>query len=270
MAAAVAVLALAAAAAADMRVYKPRHRLAAELLPLAEVALAGDGSAAVDAGTNSLVLLGPAPALARAVALLEQQDRALRNVVVHYESRRAADLESQGIRVAWQASAGAARVGNVIAPDRDSFVAVAPEAARDRGRGGTQGVLRILEGQTGRIAAGVEVPVTTRSIDRRGVRETTSFVTAATGFEVTPRPLADGRVHLEFAPYEERIGGSLHAGPVVERSGAASSITVAPGETVILGGLARETSARGDDTFSGSSDRSARDEQLLMVRVELE
>jgi type II secretory pathway component GspD/PulD (secretin) len=267
---ALAVLGMAAAAAADMRVYKPRHRLASELLPLAEVALAGEGSVAADAGTNSLVLMGPAGALARAVALLEQQDRALRNVVVHYESRRAADLESQGIRVAWQASAGAARVGNVIAPERDSFVAVAPEAAVDRGQGGTQGVLRILEGQTGRIAAGVEVPVTTRSIDRRGLRETTSFVTAASGFEVTPRPLADGRVHLEFAPFEERIAGSTHAGPVVQRSGAASSITVAPGETVALGGLAREASAQGDDAFSGRSDRHTRDEQLLLVRVELE
>jgi type II secretory pathway component HofQ len=270
MAVAAAVLTLAAAAAADMRVYEPRHRLAAELLPLAEVALAGEGSAAADPGTNSLVLLGPAPALARAVALLEQQDRALRNVVVHYESRRAVDLETQGIRVVWQASAGAARVGNVILPERDSFVAVAPEAARDRGRGGTQGVLRILEGQTGRIAAGVEVPVTTRSIDRRGVRETTSFVTAASGFEVTPRPLADGRVHLEFAPFEERFGASLHTGPVVERSGAASNITVAPGETVALGGLARDASSRGEDAFSGGSDRTAREEQLLLVRVELE
>src|SRR5262249_42676935 len=56
-------LVLARPAAADSVVYRPRSRLAEELLPLADAALAGEGRAVVDPGTNSLVLLGPRPAL---------------------------------------------------------------------------------------------------------------------------------------------------------------------------------------------------------------
>ena len=40
-----------------MELYRPKHRLAEELLPLAQTALAGEGNAAVDAGTNSLLLV---------------------------------------------------------------------------------------------------------------------------------------------------------------------------------------------------------------------
>ena len=107
---------LAAGAGAGDRtlaVYDPQHRSAAELLPLARVALGGEGEAMVDAGTNQLVLVGNERALAETVALLRKQDRAPRSVVLRYESERLDSLEARGLRVDWNVDAGAVRVGNV-------------------------------------------------------------------------------------------------------------------------------------------------------------
>ena len=258
----------AAVAGADTLVYKPRSRLAEELLPLAQAALAGEGNAVVDPGTNSLVLLGPGPALARARALLEQQDQALRNVVVHYESRRASELTSSGVRVAWQVAGGGVRVGNVFLPGAGNAVALRPEASQGREYGGSQGMLRVLEGQPARISAGVEVPVTTRSVSPWGVQSNTALVQAESGFEVVPRVLGDGRVRLDVSPFDARVAGGRPGQPVIERSGGATSVVVAPGERAAIASLAGSRSTSGSG-LSGGGTASSSDEVLLLVWVEL-
>jgi type II secretory pathway component GspD/PulD (secretin) len=262
--------AFATQAAAESRVYRPQQRLASELLSLAEAALAGEGRAVADAGTNSLVLVGPAAALARALELLAAQDRALRNVVVHYESQRVDELASEGVRVDWQVVAGDLRVGNLLRPARDSSVSVRPEAGSGRVRGGSQGMLRVLEGQSGRIAAGVELPVTLRTRTAFGVREESSLVEVASGFEVTPHVMGDGRVRLDLAPFDDRVAGSVAGGPVVRRSGSQTSITLAPGEKIAIGGLARDSASERGDLTSGTRNERAREENVTVVWVELD
>ena len=66
-------LAAARAEGPAVEVYKVANRTAAELLPLAETAMAGEGSAALDAGTNSIVLLGPRSAVERTLARKERK-----------------------------------------------------------------------------------------------------------------------------------------------------------------------------------------------------
>jgi hypothetical protein len=261
----------AAPAAADSVVYRPQQRLASELLPIAQAALAGEGTAAADAGTNSLVLVGPGPALDRTLELLAQQDRALRNVVVHYESRRLDELVGEGVRVDWQVVAGELRIGNLVLPRRDSVVALRPEAGRAREQGGVQGMLRVLEGQPGRIAAGVDLPVTTRTRTPFGVREDTTVVPVASGFEVIPHLMGDGRVRLDIAPFDDRVAGRVgDGGAVVERSGSETSITLAPGERVALGSLVRDSSSSRGDLLSGFGSERAREERVMVVWAELD
>jgi type II secretory pathway component GspD/PulD (secretin) len=259
-----------APAAADSQVYRPAHRLAGELLPIAEAALAGEGSVVADEGTNSLVLVGPRPALARTLELLAQQDRALRNVVVHYETRRVGDLEAEGVRVAWQVDTGSVRVGNVVLPRPGTAVVVRPEAGGGREQGTQQGMLRVLEGQTGRIASGVEVPVVSRRWTRFGVEESVGTVQADSGLDVTPRVMGDGRVRLELAPFDARVAGAHAAGPVVARSGAQTSVSVAPGEKVVVGSLARGATTTSGDVFSGAARSRASEENVLVVWVEID
>ena len=269
LAALLVALVAAATASADTLVYKPRSRLAEELLPLAQAALAGEGNAVVDRGTNSLVLLGPAPALARTRALLEQQDQALRNVTVYYESQRASELAASGLSVAWQLEGGGVRVGTVRRPGAGSAVAIRPEAREGREQGGSRGMLRVLEGQPARIASGSEVPVTTRSVSRFGVETNTVYAQAESGFEVVPRVLGDGRVRLDVFPIDARVAGGRPGRPVIERSGAETSVVVAPGERAAIASLGSARSGSGSGT-SGFGSATTSDELLLVVWVELD
>ena len=180
------VLLLAAPASARdvVQVYKVQHRTAEELLPLVETALAGDGSAAADRGSNSLVLSGSSAAVASALVLLAKLDTPQRNVVLRYESRTTRELDTEGIRVAWTVDAGSVRIGNVVLPGDGTRVAIAPDGRSRESAGTLAGQLRILDGGSGRISVGASAPVTTRRVDEgwRGgvVSESTTFVSAST------------------------------------------------------------------------------------------
>lgn len=253
---------LAAPAAAEVRVYKVQHRSAEELLPLAQTALAGEGSATLDHGTNSLVLVGTGPALDTALELLAAQDRRLRSVVLHYDSQRRRDLDASGVHVDWSAGSGALRVGNVRFPDGGNRADVVLEARTRRGDSDLAGSVRILEGQSGRVVTGTTVPVVTRDL----YGESTHFVNAESGFEVRPRILGDGRVQLAIEPFDAQLG----RGGSVEFLEAASTLVLEPGRTVALGGTRREATERDTDVFSGAEASRRSDDRVLLLRVEVE
>ena len=255
----------ATAASGATQVYRPAHRSAEELLPIAQVALGNEGSVALDPGTNALVLVAEESALRRTLDLLAQQDRALRNVLVHYESRSAADFAAAGIAIAWRVVAGDVRIGTIPGSGGGSLLAIRPEADQGSGQERFAGTLRILEGQTGQLSTGSERPVTTREVNGYFVRESTSYVRADSGFDVTPRVLGDGRVELDIAPFSGRFVGR----GAVERRAAASRLTLAPGEPVVLGQLASDQSARALGTGGAAAARS-NEETLLVVSVDLD
>jgi len=246
----------------SVEVYKARHRTAEALLPLARTALVERGNAVVDAGTNALVLMGEPGAVADALALLEQQDQALRTVLLRYESRRRAELEELGVRVAWSAGAGPFRIGNVSFPGGATGALVSPRARDAEHEGRFQGMLRVLEGQAGRIATGSSVPVTVG----RGYWRTTTFATGESGFEAVPRVLGDGRVQVAFRPFEGSVDGRGR-----ERfTDAETTVVVEPGETLAIGGLERDDASRDADAFGGGGSRRVQSETLLLLTVELE
>jgi hypothetical protein len=262
LACALLVAALAAAAERKVHVYRPLSRPAAELAGPAQAALGDGGSAAVDPGTNALVLIGEPAAVDAALALLAQLDRPLATIVLHYESERLDELQARGVRVAWSVSAGSFRIGNVLGPPGEDLVAIRPrEDARER-RGRFAGMLRLQDGQAGRIETGSELPIVTYA----SPYEThVGTVSASSGFQARPQLLGDGRVRVAFEPFE----GELKRGGRIERSGAATEVTVRPGETVAIGGLeqSRESSSRG---LGGAEREQTRQEQVLLLRVEVE
>lgn len=251
-----------ATALAASDVYRPKHRLAEELAPLAEAALAGRGSVAVDRMSNSIVLVGDDAALAEARALLERQDVALPSIVLHYAERRSADLEAEGVQVRWSLGSGGLRVGNVVWPDGEEGVAVRPIGRDEVVAGERRGTLRLLPGKTGQIGGGVSAPVT---IGRRGY-ESTTFVDAQSGFRVTPRILGDGHVRLELEPF----GGRLRPDGTIETLAASTVVDVAPGETVVVGGLAHQSDRTRRDVGGGAVRGRGRDERVLLVRIEVD
>jgi hypothetical protein len=261
----VALVALAAAVQAaerKLQIYRPLTRSAAELLAPAQAALGDGGSAAVDVGTNALVLIGDEQAVAAALGVLAQLDRPLATVVLHYESERLEDLTARGIRVAWSVSAGSFRVGNVHAPPGTDLVAVRPFADRSERRSRLAGMLRVQDGQVGRIETGTAVPI---------VRQVSpwesqlGFVSAASGFEARPQLQGDGRVRVELQPFE----GAVERGGVVRSGGAATEVTLQPGEILAIGGLTQEREQRSRG-LGGAANEKSYDDWVLLLRVEVE
>jgi hypothetical protein len=255
------LVALAAHAERKVHIYRPLSRSAAELLGPAEAALGDGGSVAIDAGTNALVLIGDPPAVDAALAVLQQLDRPLATVILHYESQRLEDLAARGVHVAWNVGSGSFRVGNVSAPPGTDLVAIHPFDDKVARKSRLAGTLRVQDGQTGRIETGTTLPIVHSSPWETQV----GFVTASSGFEARPQLLGDGRVRVSLEPFE----GALQPGGAIRTGGAATEVTVTPGETVAIGGLTqpREQNSRG---LGGASDEKSYDDWVLLLRAELE
>ena len=259
---ALAIGASAAQAERAVHVYRPQSRSAAELVAPAAAALGDEGSATLDPGTNALVLIGEPRALEAALALLAELDRPLPTFVLHYESERLEELEARGVRIAWSVSAGSVRIGNVFAPPGVDLLAIRPFDLRAKRSSRLAGMLRVQDGQTGRIETGTAVPV---------VHETSpwesrvGFVNVSSGFEARPQLLGDGRVRVALQPFE----GALEPGGTIRSSGAATEVVVTPGETVAIGGLTQpqEQRTRG---LGGAASEKRYEDWLLLLRAELE
>lgn len=254
--------AVAAAAERSIHVYRPLSRAAVELQAPAQAALGSAGSASVDPGSNALVLIGEPHALEAALALLAELDRARPTVVLHYESRRLADLEASGVRIAWRVAGGDIRIGNVHAPPGVDLLAIRPFSLRTKRSSGLAGILRIQDGQRGRIETGSVVPV----VESRSPWESrVTTLDATSGFEAQPRVQADGRVRVALQPFDGRLApdGTVHV------SGASTEVLVTPGEMVAIGGLTQPREERRMGT-SGVTTTHRYDDWLLLLRAELE
>ena len=255
-------LAAARAEGPSVEVYKAANRTAAELLPLAETAMAGEGSAVLDSGTNAIVLLGPRSAVERTLALLRQQDQRRRTVVMRYESKRVEELAAELIRIEWSVGGGSVRVGNVLFPGGRAGARVSGGAVRSQGEDAFAGILRVMDGEAGHIGSGRSVPVHSRG----AFTSSTTFVTAERGFTARPRILAPDRVQVEIAPSDDSVDDRGR----VELTGASTTVIVKPGETLALGGISRSS----DDHSAGSrvitASERAKDERVLLLTVDIE
>jgi type II secretory pathway component HofQ len=264
------LLALTWIAAAESRaqsqaeVYRPQHRLASELLPLAETALGGEGSAVLDPGSNALVIVGPPAAVGRALALVQEMDRRLRSVVIRYEERSTQELDAVGAEVRWSLAEGPLRIGNTRLPDgagsAESGIEVRAQGTASDRTDTLIGTLTVLEGQTGRIDVGTKVPYETGTLRHRRVE----FVDASSGFEVTPRVMGDGRVRLELRPY----GARVQADGTIATSGATTVLVLAPRETAVLGGFDQGVDAAARLTGRGAAQKRERSNRLLLISAQ--
>lgn len=243
------------------QVYRVQHRTAEELLPLATAAMHGDGSAVVDRGSNSIVLIGSSQAVSDAIALLAQQDRRARTVVIQHESRSRADLDESGIEIEWSAGAGQWSIGNVRFPGGESGAAIdvhAGDRVRTRALAST---IRVTEGQRTRITMGEARPVVVGGPGWR--RE--DIVTTESGVEAGARILGDGRVEIDLASIDERFSHGAVRGNTAD-----TLLTIEPGRTIAVGSIERSHGDTRTEALSGASRDRGRESLILLLRVEIE
>jgi hypothetical protein len=91
------------------------------------------------------------------------------------------------------------------------------------------------------------------------------MVSATSGFEARPQLLGDGRVRVQIQPFE----GSPQPGGAIRTSGAASEVTVRPGETVAIGGITQSGEQR-SRSLGGASREERYEDWVLLLRTEVE
>jgi hypothetical protein len=241
-----------------LEVYRAQHRIAQELVTIAEGAMGNEGQVTLDTRTATLILSGSPGAVQRALAMLEKMDRPLRQLILTHEIRDSRDLEALGVQIGWKFSLGSVRVGTF--PLASDGLRVALDARSETRQSTSRGVLTLLEGSTGLIVTGKAFPFAYEPY-----WGTMTFIPVETGFEATANVLGDGQVQLELRPFSGRVdeGGALRY------TSAATSITLSPGETVIYAETSSETHGSNVNLGGGSKDK-VREQQVLLISVELE
>lgn len=246
---------LPATAQRRVEVYPARHRTAEELLPLASTAIGDEGEVALDAGTNTLVLIGSPTAVAEALALLASQDRRLRTIVLRQTTRRSRELSAQGLSIRWQAKTAAFRVGRLDAELRVREAMRSLEASMTA-------KMRLTEGSRTRIETGTTVPYTV--VGRSG--PSTQWVDATSGFEASARILGDGRIEVDLASFARELlpGGALGG------TTGSNVVTLEPGVLVAIGSLDSERALDRQQTGSDQVRIRSNDETILLLRADVE
>lgn len=253
------LVAAVAAAAQEVRVYRPTHRTALELLPPAKAALGEADRVEVDRGTNTLVLSGAGDRLDVALTLLQELDVARRVVVLEYASRELVELETSGIQVEWTGASSGFRIGNTVtAASRPGS-----KGYRSHRERAFDGAIRVLEGETATLARGREVPVQSRDLFGRG---TVEFTGSDQGFRATPRVLGDGRIQIEIAPDDSRTDDSGHS----ERLTAGTIVVLRPGETVAVAGASRQRDHSTARPGRSISTRQGEEQRVLLLTATVE
>jgi len=242
-----------------IELYRARYRPAAELVPIARNALGSGGQVTLDARTATLVLNGSPQAIQRTLALLERVDRSLRQVVIESVVRQVDDLDSLGVRVAWKTSWGPLSIGT-LPPLAANGLIVGVDAAGARKTSRASSRLRLLEGGTGIVRTGKALPVLFEPY-----WGTTTFVPVDTGFEAKARVLEGDRVYLELRPFAGGVGDDGE----LTYLALATSVTVSPGETVVLVETTRATQSSTTE-LSGVQKDQLRRQQMVLITVELE
>lgn len=246
--------------AQNIEIYRAKNRLAQELIPIVEAVLRDEGQVTLDPRTGTLVLSGSPGAIQRALALLEQVDQPLRQVVLTHELREFAEVEAARLQVRWQATLGDMRIGTLPLPADGIHMALG--ARREATNARSRSVLRVLEGGSGVIATGEAFPFVYRPY--WGARAT-EFIPAETGFEASVQVLPDGRVYLELRPFS----GHLDERGALRYTSAATTVMAKPGETIVIG----ETSLDSEGTsvaLDGAARTRVQTEQVLLISVEIE
>jgi hypothetical protein len=239
--------------------YRAKHRLAADLVAIAEGALGSNGQVVLDTRTATLILNGTPQAVHKALALLKALDRPLRHVVVRYEMKEGSELDVLEAQVAWKASIGPVRIGTLGFPGKNG-VRLSANATRVTRRGNLKASLKMLEGGSGMIRTGEAFPFIYEPYYGAGV-----LVPVESGFEVSASVLADDQVRLDVRPF----AGRLKEDDTLQYTAAETSLTVTPGELVVFAEMSNDTTDQRVG-LDGGGRRHLSNQQVLILSVDVE
>lgn len=244
-------------------VIEPRHRPAQELAPLLQP-LAGAGGS-VSTFDNKLVVRAAPAQIAEMRRLLEQLDRAPRQMMVSVRQGRRLQSQEQEAGLSGVYRRGD---GSVSVPGPDGRT---PQDVELRLResqvvdsNGISQQLRVTEGYEAQITLGRSRPYTvTEPLTDGKFAYRTEYIEYNTGFTVLPRIQGD-RVQLEISA-QQQIG----ARPGYTNSrGTSSNVSGSLGEWFEIGSAVQQAAASSGAVL-GYGEHSSQAQDSVQVRVEL-
>jgi len=136
--------------------------------------------------------------------------------------------------------------------------------------------IAVINGQEARIVIGERFPYKERTQTTSGTTETTKFVDIGTSLKVNPQINDDGYITLSLHPEVSSLLSALDAGPRITTREADTTVRIKEGETLVIGGLIRQTDNRSVDKIPFLGDipvlgylfkRSERDVQQTELAV---
>jgi hypothetical protein len=230
-----------AAGAAGLELYRPEHRLPAELQELAAGFMGDEGSATADPGTGTLVLRGPRALIEQTLVVLRRIDVPLRSYQIEYELASTEQLARFGLGAEGWVELGDLRVGRATAAE--AGLRLQADRSQGQARRRVYSMVRVRDGGWADLWTGAVRPL-------------------RSGFRVQPRGLADGSVELAI----EAIVSQDSLDAPVARTGARTRIRLEPGEWVALGAIAAQDQVEGRGLVSADGTRRSLD-QTLLVRI---
>lgn len=248
-------LAVGPTGASQLEVVELSYRQASELLPALRPHLRGDESVS---GMGTQLVLRAEPARLTALRdLVRDLDRRPRSLLISVRQGERLNGEESGAGLRLPSRSGDARVR-----------VYSSESAR---RSEVTQQLRVLEGRPGRIAAGVDLPVTDRQLylgeDGVGSAERTRYLSLETGFFAIPH-LSGDVVRLEIAAEAQQAVGGRDEQPVLGSHRVVTEVEGRLGQWIQIGGTELDDRQRGGGLIY-RSEAARQEARRVWLKVEL-
>ena len=251
----------------EMKVFRVKYLKASDVAPVVESLLSSRGKMKVESSTNSLVITDLPDNLIKIENFLNGMDRPERQVQIQvkvvevdYDAARSLGInwvvakdhptDKVGVRLSNDASIGGAQtnlsIGTIVKGISIDNVLQALENESKANIVSAPSIM-VANNNKAKIVSGKKVPVVTKDISGNTVVQ---FFDAAIKLEVTPHITPDGNIAMELHPQVSDIAGYSPAGqPIISNQEAETKLTIKNGETIVLGGVVKQTKRKGNAGF---------------------
>ncbi len=251
----------------EMKIFRIKYLKASDVAPVVEGLLSSRGKMKVEASTNSLVITDLPDNIYKIENFLSGMDKPARQVQIQvkvvevdYDAARSLGInwvvaknhpsDRVGVRLSNDASIAGAKtnlsIGTIINGISIDNVLQALENESKANIISAPSIM-VADNNKAKIVSGKKVPVVTKDISGNTVVQ---FFDAAIKLEVTPHITPDGNIAMELHPQVSDIAGYSPSGqPIISNQEAETKLTIKDGETIVLGGVVKETKRKGNAGF---------------------
>jgi type IV pilus assembly protein PilQ len=284
--------------ALETRVFRIKFAKADKLEPVLATMISSRGRIKVETRTNSLVVTDIPSHLDRIGELIEKLDKPTPQVLIQAKMVEVDYSVTRELGINWQAGnlgdpttttqvgaevtapatspAGALTFGKIL-PDVNINAVISALEDMNKADILSQPSILVADNEEALILSGKKIPIVTRDFAGNQIIQ---FYDVALKLTVTPHISPDGRIMLELHPEISDIAGEAAgaAGPVISSQEAKTKLTANDGETVVIGGIIRDTKEkvkRGvpilskipllGSLFSYTKDKVAKTELMIFV-----